>query len=152
MALLAGALFNAHLNRRRDDRLRRHERVAIATSLYAELERIRETLLENRETLRKPAGAGEGFFVRAPLSVQIMPELIDKLGLLPAKVIKEVTGAYILIGQYKQDLLFLSDISGTESENGVFMSAGVAPTVIKLNTVKADVIGRALEVLKPHLK
>jgi hypothetical protein len=39
VALLLGALFNAELNRRRDDRLRREDRRAVATALRAELER-----------------------------------------------------------------------------------------------------------------
>jgi hypothetical protein len=61
-ALLAGALFNAHLNHRRDDRQRQQERTALATALYAELELIREILLENCKTLQEPTQA-EGFFV-----------------------------------------------------------------------------------------
>jgi hypothetical protein len=35
IALLLGALFNAHLNRRRDDRLRREDQRAVATALRA---------------------------------------------------------------------------------------------------------------------
>jgi hypothetical protein len=37
IALLIGALFNAHLNRRRDDRLRREEQRTVAAALQAEL-------------------------------------------------------------------------------------------------------------------
>ncbi len=36
-ALIAGALFNAHLNRKRDDRLRNAEAITIALSLYGEI-------------------------------------------------------------------------------------------------------------------
>ncbi len=38
MALLLGALFNAHLNRSRDDRLRKEDARALAAALRAELE------------------------------------------------------------------------------------------------------------------
>jgi hypothetical protein len=37
LALLAGALFNARLNRKQDDRLREEDRIALASTLYAEL-------------------------------------------------------------------------------------------------------------------
>jgi hypothetical protein len=47
LALLGGALFNAWLNRRRDDRLRREEQRAVATALRAELAGCREILLAN---------------------------------------------------------------------------------------------------------
>ena len=40
IAILIGALFNAHLNRRRDDRLRRLEARAAATALRAELSAV----------------------------------------------------------------------------------------------------------------
>ena len=42
LALLAGAMFNARLNRRRDDRLRDQDRTSLATALYAELKQFRD--------------------------------------------------------------------------------------------------------------
>jgi hypothetical protein len=39
------ALFNAHLDRRRDDRLRDEDRIALASALYAELSGIHRTSL-----------------------------------------------------------------------------------------------------------
>src|SRR5712672_3531284 len=54
LALLAGALFNAHLNRRRDDRLRKDETRAIATAIQAELLGIHRTLVDNATDLKKP--------------------------------------------------------------------------------------------------
>lgn len=44
--LVIGALFNAHLNRKRDDRLRDTEAVTIALSLYGEIRLLRETAAE----------------------------------------------------------------------------------------------------------
>ena len=49
--LLLGALFNAELNRRRDDRLRREDQRAVATALRAELEGLRRTLNDAAETV-----------------------------------------------------------------------------------------------------
>jgi hypothetical protein len=47
--LVGGALFNAFLNRRRDDRLRREEQRGVATALRAELAGCRQALLTNAE-------------------------------------------------------------------------------------------------------
>ncbi len=44
--LVIGALFNAHLNRKRDDRLRDTGAVTIALSLYGEIRLLRETAAE----------------------------------------------------------------------------------------------------------
>ena len=43
IALLLGALFNAHLNRTRDDALREADRKAVASALKAELASIQGT-------------------------------------------------------------------------------------------------------------
>jgi hypothetical protein len=49
LAILLGALFNAHLNRVRDDKLREIDRIALARSIYAELTSVRRTLLDNAQ-------------------------------------------------------------------------------------------------------
>src|SRR5690348_14897307 len=69
LALLAGALFNAHLNRRRDDRQRQQDRAAVAAALYGELQLTRENLLSNAELLRQ--GASEQGFLLPPPWVRI---------------------------------------------------------------------------------
>jgi hypothetical protein len=51
-AIVLGALFNARLNRLRDDNLRRVETRAIAAALRAELAGIRETLKMNSQKLK----------------------------------------------------------------------------------------------------
>ena len=53
VAIVIGALFNAHLNRKRDDRLKKADARAIAAALKAELEGIDKTLLENADDLEK---------------------------------------------------------------------------------------------------
>ncbi|MBO9622564.1 MAG: hypothetical protein J7500_07610 [Sphingomonas sp.] len=44
LALLGGALFNAHLNRKRDDRLRLAEAKIVALSLYGEVTLFRKDM------------------------------------------------------------------------------------------------------------
>src|SRR4051812_13760349 len=80
-ALLLGALFNAHLNRRRDDRLREQEKRGIVTALTAELRGLQRTLAENADRLEKgPPNGGESFLTPdLAHSVQIFPEILPKL-------------------------------------------------------------------------
>src|SRR6266853_4586253 len=103
IALLIGAFFNAHLNRRRDDRLRKEDGRAILAALKAELSRIHESLLLNAENLDKP----NGDFVVPDIAhlVRIMPHILPKLGLLGVETIKEVIGIYVSIDQYCEALL-----------------------------------------------
>lgn len=46
------------------------------------------------------------FFVPSP-TVQIMPELMDRIGLLKSETIKAVTAAYPVIGQSRRELVML---------------------------------------------
>src|SRR5262245_48778168 len=78
-ALLIGALFNAHLNRRRDDRLRDADRAAVAAALHAELSSIHRTLVENAQHLvDKPPLAGNGFVTPKP-TIRMLPEVVSKI-------------------------------------------------------------------------
>ena len=88
-ALLLGALFNARLNRRRDDRLRDQDRVALASALYAELSGIHPTLIENAQSLTdRPAAPSEGFMVPGP-SIKLLPGMLSRIGLLQPKTIRK---------------------------------------------------------------
>jgi hypothetical protein len=79
LAILAGALVNAHLNRKRDDVQRDHERVALASALYAEFKGVHRSFTENAEHLKsKPLDGEGGFFVPQP-STDLTPELLPKL-------------------------------------------------------------------------
>ena len=60
LALLAGAMFNAHLNRRRDDRLRRAETRSTASALRAELSSLMDTLISNASDLEKGVDGQDG--------------------------------------------------------------------------------------------
>jgi hypothetical protein len=153
LALLAGALFNAHLNRRRDDRLREHERRALATALYAELQLIREMFLSNCESLRKPVAGENAGFVLPPPVVKFMPELTGRIGFLSPETIKTVMGAYLVIEQTRRELLTLGAKPARDSQNDqLFLPNNHAPMVLMMLTSKADYIGKALAALEPYLK
>jgi hypothetical protein len=106
--LVLGALFNARLNRLRDDNLRKVETRANAAALRAELAGIQETLVENSKKLRDdPPTPSESFFVPdLAHSVRMFPELASKIGLLGnTSLITESVGTYIVIDQYCETLL-----------------------------------------------
>jgi hypothetical protein len=105
IALLIGALFNAHLNRRRDDRLRGNDAHAVTSAIKAELSGIRETLTHNADGLEKP----EGGFLNPDIahSVRVTPVLLQKLGLLDGETIREIIGIYVSIYQYCEGLIMM---------------------------------------------
>jgi gas vesicle protein len=110
VALLLGALFNAELNRRRDDRLRKEDQRAVATALRAELEGLHRTLKENAETLRQDDYVKADQQVNVPdlaQSIQIMPKVVSKLGLLDRRIIDAVITAYGVVEAYSAKLLLL---------------------------------------------
>lgn len=105
LAILIGALFNAHLNRKRDDTLRDADRRAIASALRAELVTIDHALIKNADSLASPLGD----FVAPDLAhlVRIMPAVLQKMGLLDTPIIRVVMDAYGVIDQYCESLMLL---------------------------------------------
>jgi hypothetical protein len=116
VTLVFGALFNARLNRLRDDNLRKIETRAMAAALRAELAGIQDSLLENAKKLKDdPPTPQESFFVPdLAHSVRMFPELANKVGLLAnTSTITELVGTYIVIDQYCETLLMLGWQLGT---------------------------------------
>jgi hypothetical protein len=176
-ALLLGALFNAHLTRKRDDRLRAEERRSVATALRAELAKCRDALLRNSEKLREPT---TGFFLVADLAhaIQIWPHMIPKLGLFDQETIARVTDAYLAVEQYCDMLLLsggrlidpkrlihpesiaiseageASEAEKTRSTNGrlISLSADKAPRVIQIHSAVSEAIESAIVQLDTSLR
>ena len=98
IALLLGAVFNAHLNRKRDDRLRNDDARGVAAALRAELSGMNVTLARNADSLEN-AKSG---FVTPDLahSIRVMPLLLGKLGILDGETIQHVISIYVSIDQY----------------------------------------------------
>ena len=102
VTLGAGALLNAHLNRRRDDRLRQGDRTALTAALAAELGEIRDRLQSNIDGLKQETG--EKYSIRRMPQVRIFPDVISKLGLLDAVTIRKVIAAYNVAEGYERAL------------------------------------------------
>lgn len=102
-AVLIGALFNAHLNRRRDDRLRNEELKSVAAALYGEILLLREEIARMSKIVAKTYFQ-EGLYPRPRLKFDqnllerntledpiLYPALASKLGVLPADLVLAVT-------------------------------------------------------------
>jgi hypothetical protein len=150
---MLGALFNAHLNRRRDDRLRQEDRVALASTLYAELQGIHRALVENAEHLTaKPPDPDGGFLVPEP-PIKLQPETLSKMGLLRSETIRKVMDAYILTEQYLGQLILLGGVlreDMPENRPLVYLDAKHAKFVIEFNRARADVVKEAMNALIPY--
>lgn len=107
IALLLGALFNARLNRKRDDRIRDEEARAIRTALKAELSGIYDSLVRNADMLEQDPPTGD-FTVPDPShGVRVMPVALPKLGLLSEATIRQTLDAYVSLDQYAEGLLLM---------------------------------------------
>jgi hypothetical protein len=153
VALLLGALFNAHLNRRRDDRLRREDHRAVAAALRAELEGLRGTYDANAKAMSQ-----EGFLqpdeqIQVPdlaQSIRVMPEVVSKLGLLDETTISAVLKAYGMVEEFSAKLLLLGGRSGVAPDNFrryVALNSDRLVPVAQLNTVTTKVIQEAIDQL-----
>jgi hypothetical protein len=154
-ALLLGALFNAHLNRKRDDALQDADRIALASALHAELLGVHRTLVENAQRLiDKPPAAGAGFVTPQP-SVRIFPEMLSKIGLLRTDTIRKVMDAYVLTEQYLDALILLGGNLQPDMPDGrvlVYLDAQHAETVSEINRARAGVVKEAIDAIAPYLK
>ena len=157
IALLLGALFNAHLNRKRDDNLRDIDRVVLAKSIYAELTGVHRTLLENAQRLTdNPPKGSEGFMLPdLHHSVQVFTHMLPKIGLLRADTVRKVMDAYVLIEQYAEGMIFLGGTmqpNMPENRRVIFMDAIHAKPVAAINQARADFIKDAIDALAPYLE
>jgi hypothetical protein len=153
VALLLGALFNAELNRRRDDRLRREDQRAVAAALRAELEGLRRTLKDNAETMCQEDYAKPDEYVHVPdlaQSIRMMPEVVSKLGLLDGKTIGAVVDAYGMAEEYSAKLLLLGADPSVTPDNfrrSVVLPSNRLTQIVQLNNATAEVIQEAITQL-----
>jgi len=153
LALLLGALFNAHLNRKRDDRLRAEERRSAAVALRAELAGCRHSLLKNSEE------AGKGGFSSFTMpdfahSLRIMPQMIPKLGLFDQETIERVAEAYRVMERHGEGLFLLGGRldERVPDKRLVSLSADKAPAVLAMNSAVSEALDNAIAQLDASLR
>ncbi|TAX91559.1 hypothetical protein ELH97_06305 [Rhizobium leguminosarum] len=99
IALVIGALINACLNRRRDDRLRAEEAKAVSAALYGEILLMRRSVAKAAQVVANTFfGYGrKGVFDEHILELialkdpQLYPALASKLGFLPPDTVLAIT-------------------------------------------------------------
>lgn len=157
IALMLGALFNAHLNRRRDDELRRIETKSVAAAIRGELQSIEDILTYNaKQLLEDPPKAADSLFLPdLSHSVRMFPELAGTVGLLSDPVIiMEVIQAYIVIDQYCENCLMMGGELGKQMPNHrrvIVMPSNRAKSVAAMNTTIAERVGKAMRLLDTFL-
>jgi hypothetical protein len=157
ITLVLGALFNAHLNRVRDDNLRRIETRGVAAAIRAELSSIEDTLTHNaKRLLEEPPTESESFLLPdLSHSVRMFPALANKLGLLDdTVVIMEIIQTYIVVDQYCENCLVLGGELRTEMPNHrriLLMPSKRAKTVAKMNKEIAERVQKAMNLLNKYL-
>ena len=154
-AVILGALYNARLNRQRDDAIREADRIAVASALVAELSNVHRTLVENSETfVERPPAPGEGLVIAGP-TVKVFPKLMSNLGLLEPDTINTVMNAYLSTEDYLDRPILLGGKLQTNMPEGrqmVYLSAAQADSVRRLNLFRTGPIKVAMTALAPYLK
>jgi hypothetical protein len=151
-AIIVGALFNAHLNRRRDDHLRKIEARTLAVALKAELAGLNQSLTENADDLEK---SGSDFLVPdIATSVRIMPEMLSKLGLLDPETVQNVITAHGVLERYAEHCLRMGGtmVERPGTRRLIAVPGDMAARVAKMKRVLVEVIDKALVGLNNYLK
>ena len=153
-ALLLGALFNACLNRKRDDRLRTEEQRAVGTALKAELEGLHRTLNDATATISQDGYLQPDEQAQVPdlaQSIRVMPEVVLKLGLLDETTISAVLDAYGRVNEYSAKLVLLGGRPGVSPDPSFMRYVALPPDrlvpLARLNIVTAEVIQKAIAQL-----
>jgi hypothetical protein len=157
IALLLGALFNAHLNRRRDDRIRNEEARTSAIALKAELSGIVLALSRNVEDAsNKQLQPNEGYTVPdLSQAVRVLPHVLPKLGLLDTDTIQAVLDAYALVEQHCEALIMIGakpDPRGPFGRRRLFVPGSSVDSLTKIDRATSEQIQEAVAKLDTFLK
>jgi hypothetical protein len=121
--------------------------------LRAELEGLRRTLSDAAEAVSQEGYLKPDEQVNVPdltQSIQIMPEVISKLGLLDGTIISAVVDAYGMVEEYSAKLLLLGGRPGVTPDNFrryVALPPDQVTRLVLLNNVTAEVIQKAIAQL-----
>jgi hypothetical protein len=152
VAILLGAMYNAHLNRKRDDRLRNKEAEAVALALREELQMVQAALLQNAKVYRDSPNqnsAGPDLAHR----IKVFPHVIQKLGLLNKEAIAPVIEAYVMIEQHGESLFMLgAQLKEVSGRRLYILSPEAASHAAKMNERLAEDLKKAIDLLSKGLR
>jgi hypothetical protein len=152
VALLIGALVNAWLNRRRDDRIRKHERRSVAAALRAELRGKSRSLLANAKFTEIKVGDNL-ILPDIAQSIRVLPNVIDKIGLLAEDTIEAVIDAHTVIEEYFGILILLGGkvLNHEGVRRSISVSSGMGERVRQMMLSVNDTIQIAVDKLSQQL-
>jgi hypothetical protein len=160
LALLIGALFNAHLGRKRDDRLRAEETRAIAAAIRAELTgllRKLETPFSRSSTIsysesKKESERSVIWIPDITARVRLIPELLPKLGVLDVETIGVVVDTQIAIEEYGDYLRLKAKAGEGEKVGSDYALASYEKRPMEMrNEVLVEQVREAIERLDTYL-
>lgn len=148
-----GAILNAHLNRRRDDRLRSQEAQSVRSALAGELGVIRKALSSIADHLEKNAPDDDRHFLMPDPAklARIMPSLLPKFGLLTPDTVGRVVEVYATIEQVKPTLLAHGGAQHRNELHIVMPINAASKTAVMVRTTAAEV-GQVISILTPQAK
>jgi hypothetical protein len=163
LALAAAALFNAHLSRKRDDRLQGLDRWLLAQSLLAEVRTIVAQLQAlkaygERTKVANPFESARKLQMMVIPLEAVYPRVLAKIGLLNADVAQSVTHFYGLLSVLRKradvsmpelepasDVIGMFGIAGGERvESALYAVEQMLPVVVQtgLQTAQALMVSR----------
>jgi hypothetical protein len=154
VAILLGALFNAHLNRKRDDEIRRKETRALAAAIRAELNGRARSLLSDVKRMEERPPQTTIAVPDISQSIRVLPNLTEKLGLLDGDTIEAVIDAYIVIEQFAERLIMFGGKLLPDMPDGrrsILIEANLIPTLRGGSMGVNDAIQIAIKKLDAYL-
>lgn len=154
-SLVAGALINASLNRRRDRYLHEFEQLNVLRAIVIEHAQISSIVRAQIQKLRDFDGPGEFVTVLNPSSLTIVQQNnLSKLQMLPGTTIRPITEFYYGLKEHEHNVQ-ANDMELINNADGTFKSISLPrskiPTMIRLDEKLDHHIGQGLSSLYPVL-
>lgn len=154
-SLVAGALINASLNRRRDRYLHEFEQLNVLRAIVIEHAQISTILRKQTQRLRDFNGTDEFVTVLNPSSLTIVQQNnLSKLQILPGTTIGPITTFYYGLKEHEHNVQ-AHDMELIANADGTFKSISLhrskIPDMIRLNEKLDSHLGDGLASLYPVL-
>lgn len=151
ITLVLGALFNAHLNRKRDDRLREQEINGIMTALLSELALIERAFLDLAREVRNQGGFPTITIPDPKDLVRVFPQITSKIGLLDYETTEKTLTAYGCVMAFSRKLAISGENRVAFGSHVVVMPTQVAEEVAQDSQRAAAEVSYAVGQLKRKL-
>lgn len=157
--LIIGALWNFHLNRRRDADIRHNEMISVASALYGEILLLRQEaarvarIIAHWEAQRRDCFEQSSVEDYMPGDPILYPALASKIGLLPPDIVLAITEFHKNYRDVKDNMPLVAERPGrvTFSSTAVLEPAWAAVMDIRPALRKIEALVGISEVSDPDL-